>query len=162
MKKIIVFILMVPLTAILLNGCRKGLEDFTFSYSMESVNNYKLICSFRSDKTYKIEEYNYFMDNHAGVRDPHILEGVLEEGEYGKVTEHLSACNFYAMKDAYGFEKEADSALGDILYQISFTSGGKSKHISIRSSDGNRFPAPFIDLLKYISDFIKANPVAKE
>ncbi|MDR1356618.1 MAG: hypothetical protein LBJ58_02995, partial [Tannerellaceae bacterium] len=133
------------------------MENFTFTYSMESVNNYKLTCFFHSDKTYKIEEHNYFMDNHAGIRAPRIKEGVLTDEEYAEVVERLSACDFYALKDAYGFDKEI-SGMVDILYQISFTSEGKTKHVSIRSNDDNSFPPHFIDLLKYISDFLKANP----
>ncbi|MDR1499666.1 MAG: hypothetical protein LBI58_01650 [Tannerellaceae bacterium] len=151
--------LIIPLAIIFLGGCRGGMEEFTFTYSVESINNYKIVCSFDSDKTYKIEGYNYFMDNSAGIRAPHIKEGVLTESEYAQTVSHLKAGRLFAMKDAYGFETEPEGIMGDMLYQITLTTDGRSKHITIRNSEANRFPQPFIELLRYINDFLKANPL---
>jgi hypothetical protein len=153
---------MILAALVLFAGCRKNLSNFTFIYSMESVNNYKLTLSFNSDKTYKMEEHNYFMDNHANRRAPVIREGVLTDGEYSEVVRHLSACNFFKMKDSYGFEKEADRDLGDIMYQVTFITDGKEKYISIRNSDDNRFPSSFINLLKHINTFLREHNVKEE
>ena len=35
-----------------------------------------------SDKTFRIEEYNYYMDNFAKKRDPKIMEGTLTDEEF--------------------------------------------------------------------------------
>jgi hypothetical protein len=146
---------MVWAVLMLCAGCRKNLTEFTFIYSMESVNNYKLLLTFKGDKTYKIEEYNYFLDNHAKRQAPIIRESVLTEEEYNEVVNHLSACNFFKMKDSYGFEKEADPELSDVMYQITFITDGKEKYISIRNSDDNLFPSSFINLLKHINTFLR-------
>ena len=68
-----------------LTGCKKELKDFSFSYSMESVDNYKLMVLFDSDKTFRIEEYNYYMDNFAKKRDPKIMEGILTDEEFASL-----------------------------------------------------------------------------
>jgi hypothetical protein len=155
MKKHICFIPMLLTVLISFAGCRKSLNDFTFHYSMESVNNYKLMLSLNSDKTYKIEKHNYFMDNHSNKQAPVIREGILTEEEYNEAVKHLSACNFFRMKDSYGFDKDANQGMGDIMYQIAFRTEGKEKYISIRNSDDNRFPVSFIKLLRYISGFLR-------
>ena len=46
---------------------KKELKDFSFTYSMESVDNYKMMVTFDSKKNYKLEEYNYFFDNFAKI-----------------------------------------------------------------------------------------------
>ena len=63
---------------LVLQAVKKELKDFSFSYSMESVDNYKLMVLFDSDKTFRIEEYNYYMDNFAKKRDPKIMEGDID------------------------------------------------------------------------------------
>ena len=102
---------------------------------MESVDNYKLMVLFDSDKTFRIEEYNYYMDNFAKKRDPKIMEGTLTDEEFASLKPILQKCNFFKMKDSYGFEEETNRDLGDIMYQVSFTTEGKEKFISIRNSD---------------------------
>ncbi|MDR2809288.1 MAG: hypothetical protein LBB84_01860 [Tannerellaceae bacterium] len=162
MRKQIAFISILSVALILLGGCRKSLKDFSFYYTIESVNNYKLALTLGSDKTYKIEQYNYFMDNHANRQAPIITEGAITDREYDEVVKHLSACNFFRMKDTYGFDKEStEDATANILYQITFRTGGKEKYISIRNSDSNLFPEPFIHLLKYTSNFLSAHSPAK-
>ncbi|MDR1557259.1 MAG: hypothetical protein LBS88_09565 [Tannerellaceae bacterium] len=159
MKKHIYIIPMLLAALIVFAGCRKSLKDFTFYYSMESVNNYKLMFSLRSDKTYKIEEHNYFIDNHSDIQAPVIREGTLTDEEYKEAVKYLSACDFFRMNDSYGFDKEVNQDLGDIMYQIAFHTEGKEKYISIRNSDDNRFPSSFIELLRYISHFLKEHPL---
>jgi len=154
MKKGIGLVLMLAALLCVCGSCRKGVENFSFSYSMESVNNYKVSVSFQSDKTYRIEEINFFMDNHANRRAPVIREGVMTDSEYNELAKLLSASDLFGMADSYGFEKEYDRDLGDIMYQLDFTSGGREKFISIRNSERQLFSAPFLQLLKYLSAFI--------
>lgn len=139
-------------------GCRKAVEDFSFSYSMESVNNYKVIVAFQSsDKSYRIEETNFFMDNHANRKAPSIREGVMTDSECREVAKLLSASKLFEMEDSYGFEQEYNRELGDIMYQIAYKSGGKEKFISIRNSERQLFPSPFLKLLKYANSFVSAH-----
>lgn len=135
-------------------GCKKELKDFSFSYSMESVDNYKLMVTFGSDKTFRVEEYNYYMDNFAKKRNPKFLDGTLSDEEYATLEPLLRKCNFFKMKDSYGFEKAADNGLGDIMYQVSFTTEGKEKFISIRNSDTSQFSPSFVKLIGFINSFL--------
>jgi hypothetical protein len=151
---------MISAALILFGGCRKSLQDFRFYYSTESVNNYKIAFSIDSDKTYKIEKYNYFMDNHANQQTPIIQEGSLTDEEYMEAVKHLSACNFFKMKDSYGFDKEYTPDMGNIIYQITFRNREQEKYISIRNSDDNLFPATFINLLKYVNNFLRTHPLS--
>jgi hypothetical protein len=137
---------------VLFAGCRKNLKEFSFSYSMESVEHFKTSVSFDSNKTYKIETHNYYMDNHANKREPIIQEGELTDEEFKTLTKSLAKCNFFKMADSYGFDKDPDD-LGDIMYQIYFKTPEKEKFISIRHRADNKFPASFINVLNYINTF---------
>jgi hypothetical protein len=159
MKTRIFFIPALFTALTMFGGCRKSLNDFTFNYSMESVNNYKLMFTLSSDKTYKIEEHNYFIDNHSNKQEPVVREGSLTDEEYGEALKYLSACDFFKMKDSYGFDKDPAQGLSNILYQIAFHTEGKEKYVSIRNSEDNRYPASFISLLRYVSNFLKEHPL---
>lgn len=140
--------------SVCLTSCKKELKDFSFSYSMESVDNYKLMVMFDGEKNFRIEEYNYYMDNFAKKRDPKIVEGKMTDEEFATLTPILQKCNFFKMKDSYGFEEEANRDLGDIMYQVSFASEGKEKFISIRNSDTGQFSPSFVKLVGFINNFL--------
>ena len=89
---------------------------------MESVNKYKLMVLFDSDETFRIEEYNYYIDNFAKKRVPKIMEGTLTDEEFASLKPILQKCNFFKMKDSYGFEKETNWDLGDIRSHLSIHS----------------------------------------
>ncbi len=134
-------------------SCKREVKPFTFSYSMESVNNYKVMLSFGSDKQYKVERYNYFMDNFAHKRDPKIVDGVMTEEEYDRLATLVAESDLLSMNDSYGFEQVPTGALGDVVYQISYTCGGEEKYISIRSAEGQRFSNAFVKLIREITQF---------
>ncbi len=58
--RITLFATLLFFCLLVLQAVKKELKDFSFSYSMESVDNYKLMVLFDSDKTFRIEEYNYY------------------------------------------------------------------------------------------------------
>jgi uncharacterized protein YihD (DUF1040 family) len=140
---------------LLFAGCRKNLEEFTFRYTMESTGFYKTIVSFDSNRTYKVESYNYYMDNHAGKQDPNVREGKLSEQEYKTLEKLLSRCNFSKLKDSYGFDGKTDGFMDDLLiYQVHFQTPEERKFISIRSLAEHKYPLAFIELLIYSNDFL--------
>jgi hypothetical protein len=153
-KRILFISAVAALFAVLQTGCGNRLKEFSFSYSMESVNYYKVAVSFDSNKAWKIEIHNYYMDNHSGQQAPAIREGTLTAEEYRTLTGLLAKCRFAKMQDAYGFDRDADEYAGDIMYQVSFQTPGESKFISIRNISDHTFPLPFIDLLKYVNTFL--------
>lgn len=53
------------------------------------------------------------------------MEGTLTDEEFASLKPILQKCNFFKMKDSYGFEEETNRDLGDIMYQVSFTTEGK-------------------------------------
>lgn len=134
-------------------SCKRADKPFTFSYSMESVNNFKVMLSFDSDKKYRVERYNYFMDNFAHKRDPKIVEGVLTDKEYDRLATLVNEADLLSMEDSYGFDKAPTGGLSDIVYQLSYTSGGEEKYISIRSTEGQRYSDAFVELVREITRF---------
>ena len=140
--------------SICLTSCKKELKDFSFSYSMETVANYKLAVSFKSDKTFRLEEYNYYMDNMDGIRRPKIVEGTLSDQEYDTLKPLLTDCDFFAMEDSYGFEKEAHPIFSNIMYQISFSTENREKYISIRNTNIKEFSSSFLNVLDFINTFL--------
>lgn len=139
------------------SGCGKRLDSFTFTYTMESVGNYKMTLTVGSDKAYRIEELNYFQAKHTGKLIPKITEGSLADDELDSFSRLLAATDFFSMKDNYGFDKDAPSL--NIMYQISLQTGGKEKYISIRNAETGQFPVPFLQLLDYINAFISKRQI---
>lgn len=155
--RITLFAVLSVFLSVCLTGCKQELKDFSFSYSMESVSNYKLVVMFDSNKTYRIEEYNYLMDNIERKRDPKIKEGTLSDEEYEALKPLLQKCNFFKMKDSYGFDEAINRDMGDIMYQVSFSSEGKEKYISIRDSETSQFSGSFVKLIGFINTFLNTH-----
>lgn len=135
-------------------ACKQEPKVFLFACTMESVGNYKLKVSFGSDKKYKIEEYNYFLDNQANKRDPKIKEGVLTDEDFATLKEAVFRAGLLKMKEAYGFDDGKQSDLGELIYQVYFSCDGEEKHISIDSSKDLKFPLPFLELIDRVNDFL--------
>lgn len=142
------------LLCLLCPGCRQSLDDFTFSYTVESVNNYKFVLTFQSDSTYLLEKYNYYMDNFEGKRRPVVRKGRLTAGEFESLKQKLKESNLFSMKDAYGFEENEapESTSSAILYQVYIQAGGKEKFVTCKESA--RLPASFIQLLQFVNTFL--------
>lgn len=159
MKTRISLLTILSLMLICLCACenKKELKDFSFTYSMESVDNYKMMVTFDSKKNYKLEEYNYFFDNFAKKKEPRIKEGTLTDKEFKQIQSLIVDSKLFEMKDSYGFEKDYNRDLGDIMYQISFNAGGKDKYISIRSTEYQPFSTQFVGLIGYINKFINSH-----
>lgn len=155
--------LFLSLTCILMGlifvGCNKRPAEYQFSYSMESVDNYKIVVTFNSDKTYKIEEFNYFLDNQANIRAPKIKDGNLTDEEYELASDKIFNANLFNMDDTYGFDNEDRSTLGDIIYQFYLTRDGEEKYISIANGSNQKFSSSFLELIDFINDFIRTNKV---
>lgn len=135
-------------------SCKKELNDFSFSYTTESVGNYKQVVSFDSDKNYKIVVENYYQFNFTNKYEPIIIEGTLTDDEFAQVKSALGDVNFFGMDDSYGFDKEEDELFAGIMYTIYFKSEGKDKYISIRNTPANKLPSSYHNLVKSINDFV--------
>lgn len=151
---ILLFTLMLVAT-LLLGSCKSELKEFSLSYSFESVDNYKVMITIDSNKKYKIEKFNYFMDNHEGTRRPFVAEGSLTDEEYTAIKAAIQDSGIFKMDDSYGFDKDADDSLGNIIYQISLDADGKQKYITFRENGNVLLPAPLIELTQRLNTFIK-------
>jgi hypothetical protein len=140
--------------AALFAGCGDSLQEFTFTYSSESAGSYKTSVSFDSRQAYRIEIYNYYMDNHAGKHRPIVKEGTLTDEEYKTLKKLLSKCNLFKMDDAYGFGRENDEFAGDIMHQMHFQTPQKNKFISIRHITEHTYPLSFVNLWVYANTFL--------
>lgn len=138
-------------------GCEKKPDTFLFNYSIESVDKYKIAVSVKSDKTYKIEEFNYFFDNIANKKEPKTKDGLFTDADYSVMRDKILQANLFQMEDAYGFDDENDSDLGEIMCQIYFASDGKEKYISVAYDKDIKFPASFIGLINYLNEFVSKN-----
>lgn len=134
-------------------GCQSQPEDFTLSYSMESIRHYKVILTVDSKQHYLIEEYNYFFDNFEKKQEPQKYTGTLTDEEYKAIIKLIRKNDLLSLKEAYGFE-EANPDLGDFLYQTLYKTGGKEKSTSVRTLDDPALPTGYTQLLTYLNRFI--------
>ena len=105
------------------------------------------------DKTYQIRQQNIFFDIHAGRERINTSEGTLTEDEYAELSKLVASSRLFKMKDTYGFDKESnpDNPYDDVLYQLICTEGKKTKYISIRSNENDRFSEPFLQLIRFLN-----------
>lgn len=146
--------LLFLLLGILCSGCRREAKEFAFHYTVESVDTYKFILTLRSDSTYRLEKYNYYMDNFERKQRPVVFEGRMPPARFGQLQKLLEESDLFSLKDAYGFqdEKSAAPASSGLIYQVDFQSEGKEKFITWQ--EGARLPLSFIRLLQFMNTFL--------
>lgn len=139
---------------LLLLGCNRKpeLTDFSYTFSMENVNNFKSEFQLNPDSTYQINQYNYFFDNFEGKRRPLVKEGKLTTDEFNTFKKLIEGSRLNQMKDSYGFENPAKE--NNIIYMIQLTTGGLTKYVSVNADTPEKFPKDFTELIKYTSNFI--------
>lgn len=154
MKIQVVLSSMLFLIGGLCSSCRQELKAFTFSYTAESVNNYKFVVTFGSDSTYRIEKYNYYMDNFEGKRRPFVAEGRLSDETFRLLKERLEKSDVFSLKDAYGFKEQETrwSSSSQLIYQISLRTEGKEKFVTYKRAE--ELPSSFVRLLQFVNTFV--------
>ena len=135
-------------------GCKRDYQTFQYTFTLESVSNYKLTFAFSDKKEYRTEVANYFMSR--GMGEPTVKAGLLTEEQYAYFYGLLKESDLFSMKDSYGFEEETGNE-NDLLAQITFTADGKTKYISIRnlSRISQDLPKSFRQLMTGSVEFIK-------
>lgn len=147
--------IIVTLFAIIITGCTSTptLDNFTYAYSMENINNFKIDFQLNSDTTFKITQYNFFFDNFEKTKKPISTEGALNSDEFRNFKKLLQQSKLDEMEDSYGFDEKTDSE-SDIIYIIELTKDGKTKYVSINASGNNSFPEKFTELISYTNTII--------
>lgn len=154
MSKIINLCLRI-LSVSCLIGCgnSSGLKDFTYRYSMESINNFKVEFQLNSDSTYRIGRYNYFFDKYEGKARPQYKEGKLTKDEFDMFGKLIAGSKLEKMDDAYGFDREGDDN-NVIVYMVELKQDEKSKFVSVNSGTDEHLPDGFNRLIAFTGEFI--------
>ena len=150
-------LLIATLFTIIFIGCTptSTINDFTYIYSMENVNNFKIEFQLNSDSTFKITQFNFFFDNFEKSKKPVSTEGTLNSEEFFKLKKLIEQSNIGEMKDSYGFDdKTAEES--DIMYMIELQQGEESKFVSINVNDITTFPMKFNELISFTNTIISA------
>ena len=96
------------------------MEEFTYTFSMESVGNYKVDFQMNPDSTFQIEQQDYFFDRYAKKSSPNIRQGTLSSEEFAKFDKLIRESDLYSMDDSYGFDKNSDNS---IIYLVELKGG---------------------------------------
>ena len=151
-KNLFLFIIIAIFT-----GCNSEPKEFSYTFTMESVDAYKISLTIDHNKQYTIEEQQMFFYNRSNSNNSKIKTGVINDEEFNEFKLLLSSCNLYKMKDSYGFEDEKDQALHDVLYYIIYKADNKEKFITVRLDKSTKFPASFIQLIDFTNNFMNKN-----
>lgn len=130
------------------------ISEFTYTFSMESVGNFKVEFQMNPDSTYKISRYNYFFDNFEGKKKPEYREGKLTENEFATFQKLINGSHLDEMKDAYGFDNPTKDR--SIIYMVTLSRGEESKYVSINSDTHEKFSKDFRRLIEYTNTFINS------
>lgn len=150
-----IYFIIVTLFAIIISSCTSTptMGDFTYNYSMENVNNFKIEFQLNADASFKITQYNFFFDNFENTKKPISTEGSLDNDEFSTFKNLLQESNLENMEDSYGFD-EISASEADILHMLELNQDGKSKFISINATGADPFPEKFTELIAYTNTII--------
>lgn len=153
--KNILFILTILMA--ILSGCKKSApEDYTFKYSMEYVNNYKIECTIDSKtNAYTIVEYNYLFDNFEKKRDPLSISGILSAEESNQFASCIEMADLFKLDDTYGFDESTD-----FVCQSYIVTPTKEKFIT-SSYVNNQLPTHYYTLVSFMNKFISEHKKKK-
>ncbi len=140
--------------ALFFAGCRENEpKEFSYTFVLESTQTYKLLFSLNSRKEYTVKKQNFRFEQ----EQPFHKTGVLTDEEYARFKSLLFKSKLFDMNDSYGFEKEPEYHIADMIFQIAYKADGREKFISIRDNRTMTLPEEFLRLLKYTNEFISAH-----
>ena len=154
------YLLMPPFfLLLLLVGCHTKPKEFTLVFTMESLQNYKMSIEIEKDKSYQLHQQNMFFGTREEKEQIHTSQGKMTDEDYNRLSELIAGSHLFKMKDAYGFDQEADfnNPFDDMIYQITYTEGQNTKYISIRLNTTERFSDTFVQLLRFLSNYMSDN-----
>ncbi len=140
---------------IFLTGCNgdNKLTSYTYRYSMESINNFKVELQLNPDSTYQIGRHNYFFDKYKGETQPQYMSGVLTGIEFDTFTNLIDRSELEKMEDAYGFDHNG-TVENNLMYMIELRQNETSKFVIVNPEANDPLPAKFYRLIVFTSDFI--------
>lgn len=140
---------------IFLMGCNEdtGLTNYTYRYSVESINNFKVELQLNPDSTYQIGRHNYFFDRYKGESQPKYKRGLLTGTEFDTFTNLINRSGLEKMDDSYGFDHNA-TVENDLVYMIELKQSETSKFVVVNAESNDPLPEKFDRLIVFTSDFI--------
>jgi len=138
-----------------LMGCNgdAGLTNYTYRFSVESINNFKVELQLNPDSTYQIGRHNYFFDKYKGEAQPKYKRGVLTVAEFDTFSNLIDRSGFEKMDDAYGFDHNG-TVENNLVYMIELKQNEKSKFVVVNAEVNDPFPEKFDRLIVFTSNFI--------
>ena len=148
---------------LLLTGCTSKPKDFALSFTLESIDVYKLSIEINPDKSYLIHQQNVYFDRFANQERINTSQGVMSDEEYAELKELIAGSRLFRMKDSYGFDKEPEvmNPFSDFIYQLRYTQGRKTKFITLRPNSNDKFPAQFNQLIQFLAQYTSNKQVAE-
>ena len=150
MKKVICFWFSI---VSLIVGCgNSNHSPFSYTFTLESIENYKIEFELHPDFTYKIYKANYFFDRVNSNKEALNISGKLSEEEFKSIETLINKNIIEKMDDSYGFD--SPDIERDIIYTIQLTRNNRSKYVSVNRSANQLFPKDFINLISYTMSLI--------
>jgi len=146
MKK---FLSLVFFFLFLLTGCHTEPKHFTLMFTLESIGNYRISIEINDSKNYQIKQQNLYFDVHARREQINTSQGILSDEEFAELKKLIAGSRLFKMKDAYGFDQENDDLdpLNDLIYQLQYTEGRKTKNITLRPASQDKYSEQFLQLI---------------
>lgn len=140
---------------LLLLGCqnKQPIENFTYKFTMESINNYKVEFQLDPDTNYIISQTNQFFDKFDGVYRPVNKTGTLTTSEFDNLRKLIQESNIEEMKDAYGFNNDENSD-NTVIYNIELSHNNQQKFVIINLNSQHKFSKSFLHLIEYTNELI--------
>lgn len=141
---------------LLLTACSRSPrgELFSYTFSMESINNFKVELELQPDSTWQAARINYFFDRFGGPPSALAREGRLTDREHAAFARLLQKSEIEKMEESYGFDNEDDNS-NAIIYMLSLTpEGGETCFVTIRENAEDRFSDAFRELILYSGNFL--------
>lgn len=153
MSKINSLLLFICLSGLVSCTHSGELKDFTYRYTMESINNFKVEFRLNPDSTYQISRYNYFFDKFEGKAKPLIRKGELTRDEFNSFAKLIERSTLKKMDDSYGFDREGDVD-NSIVYMVELKRNEESKFVSVNTNTDEPLPVGFKRLIAFTGEFI--------
>jgi hypothetical protein len=136
-------------------GCNNDtdLTSYTYRYSVESINNFKVEFQLNPDSSYQIGRHNYFFDRYKGESQPKYKRGLLTGAEFDTFTELIDGSGLERMDDAYGFDQRG-TVENNLVYMIELKQSETSKFVVVNAEANDPIPEKFDRLIVFTSDFI--------
>lgn len=129
-------------------------QQFTYTFSMESINNFRVTLQLNPDSSWMVARYNYFFDRFGGSSSVLERDGKLTDQEHAAFVKLLKKSGIEFMKESYGFDSEENIGCS-VIYMLSLTpEGGKTLYINIRENAEDRFSDAFREMILYSSLFL--------